>query len=88
MGLGGVQDAPLIVRDAPHKDVWGGGQIQEGKAMSSALLYPTVSPFHPSLSFPRGPSPCSSGTRDMCKGFKVPAGLLEDIVESRQGPLV
>ena len=84
MGLGGVQEAPLAVRDAaPHKDSWGGGQIQEGKAMSSALPYHL--PFSPIPLLPpwAKPPPGARGGH-----AKIHAGLSEDMVEPRKGPLV
>lgn len=68
MGWRRVWDASLSVRDvAPHKDGRWGGQIQEGKAVSSALPFPTLSSFHPSLSFPRGPSLCISAQEGWAK---------------------
>lgn len=66
-----------------------GGEVAKFKREKwCPLPWPTRSPSHPSLSFPRRPSPCTWGTRGTRKGFKVPAGLSEDMVEPRQGPLV
>lgn len=67
-----------------------GGEVAKFRRKKRCpLSYPTLSTFHPFLSFPCGPSPCCTwGSRGMRKGFKVPAGLLADMVEPRQGPPV
>lgn len=72
LGLRRVWAGPPTIRDtAPQKDGWAGGQIQEGKAVSSALLYPL--PFSPNLSSsPVAQPPVSGAQGRHTKGSRYP----------------